>query len=344
MKLNFSYIQDKNEWESAVLSFIDTNFLQSFNWGEFQSSLGKRVIRVLVRDENLVVAIAEMVLELAKRGSYFTITGGPVFRWYDEEKKNTELVTKVFHELERIAKQEKALFIRFRLQDTYSSWLVEVLKKIGAKKSPMHLTADLTLQLNLEKTEAELLAQMRKNTRYSIKQVAKKGIKVCFSKDPKEIKQFYQLQKKLAKKHHFVPFSYLFLYQQFLAFVKDNQALLIHAYQNDKLLASAFVIFYHQEAVYHYGISTEDNARLPGSYACQWSAIKEAKERGMKYYNFWGIAPKDRLKHRFAGVSRFKRGFGGQEVTYLPAYDLPLSSRYFFTKLFELMRKKVRRL
>jgi len=344
MNLNFSYRHDKKEWEKAVLSFSQANFLQSFNWGEFQESIDKKVLRLLAKEDEEVVAVAQMVLEPAKRGSYLAIAGGPVFRRYQDEEKNRELITKVFNEIKRIAKLEKVVFIRFRLQDTQTPLLLKTLKTLGACKAQMHLTADLTLQLNLEKTEDELLKQMRKNTRYSIRQVAKKEVVVKFSKDPKEIKEFYQHQANLAKKHHFVPFSYKFLYQQFLAFVKEDQVLLIHAYKDEKLLASAFVIFYNKEAVYHYGISTVDNARLPGSYACQWSAIKEAKKRGMKYYNFWGIAPEENKEHRFAGVSLFKRGFGGQEVEYLPAFDIPLTPKYYLTKSFEFIRKKTRKL
>src|SRR5258708_2538933 len=128
----------------------------------------------------------------------------------------------------------------------------------------------------------------------------------------------HRQQLALANKHGFVPFSYDFLHKQFETFVADDHVLLFHAYKNEQLLASAFIIFYHREAVYHYGISTPENDRLPGSYACQWAAIKWAKEQGGKKYNFWGIAPEDKPDHRFAGVTLFKKGFGGSEVQYLP--------------------------
>ena len=139
-----------------------------------------------------------------------------------------------------------------------------------------------------------------------------------------------------------MPFSLEFLEQQFLAFTKNNQVALIHSYLGEQPLATAFIIFYRSEAVYHYGISTEANAKLPGSYACQWAAIKDAKRRGQEIYNFWGVAPADQSKHRFAGVGLFKRGFGGSEVAYLPAQDYPISILYWLSRAFELVRKKMR--
>src|SRR3546814_3819774 len=47
------------------------------------------------------------------------------------------------------------------------------------------------------------------------------------------------------------------------------------------------------------------------------------------------------LQHRFVGVSLFKRGWGGDEVQYLPARDLSLNWKYAFTKVFELVRRKM---
>ena len=208
----------------------------------------------------------------------------------------------------------------------------------------MHLTADLTLQLDLTKTTETILKEMRKNTRYEIRQIEKKNISVTQSKNPKDIRAFFEQQLSLAKKHHFVPFSYKFLLEQFKIFAENDNVVLFSSFQGKKLLASAFIIFYNKEAVYHYGISTADNYRLPGSYACQWAAIEEAKKRNCTKYNFWGIAPKEEQEHRFAGVSLFKRGFGGQEVAYLPAYDIPTSFSYWGVYAFELLRKKLRKL
>ena len=52
-------------------------------------------------------------------------------------------------------------------------------------------------------------------------------------------------------------------------------------------------------------------------YLLQWEQIKEAKKRGCIEYDFWGIDDK-----KWPGVTRFKKGFGGQEITYPGAFDL----------------------
>ena len=59
----------------------------------------------------------------------------------------------------------------------------------------------------------------------------------------------------------------------------------------------------------------------------QWEMIKEAKVREYIKYDFWGIAPKGSpLEEKWAGVTRFKKGFGGEEVNYVGGYDFVLST------------------
>lgn len=345
-------ISNAQQWENYILAFPAANFLQSANWAKFQSSLGKKTFNLALFEQNTekekLVALCLTIKETAKRGHYLTVAGGPLIDW--SLANILEKLQFLMGYLKQLAQKENCLFIRFRPQVRDSQTIRNLVKQINWQPAPMHLTADLTLELNIEADENIILQQMRKNTRYEIRKAERIGITVEKSTDPKEINNFYQQQLTLAKKHHFIPFAYQFLYQQFLTFVQDNQALLFHAYQDEKeqhkkeLLASAFIIFYHQEAVYHYGISTPANQRLPGSYACLWAAIKEAKTRNCRKFNFWGIAPLEQTQHRFAGVSLFKRGFGGEEVQYLPAHDLAVDWRYYLTKTFETIRKKIRHL
>jgi peptidoglycan pentaglycine glycine transferase (the first glycine) len=338
-KLKVAAVRKKSDWENFILSHEEANFLQSWNWGVFHQNLGKNVFRFGLFKKPKLVGCVLAIKEEAKRGSHLTIAGGPILDWNNENHFRS-----FFSLIVETGKNEGCQFIRVRPQVLDTPQIRELFSAHGFKEAPMHLTADLTLQIDLAPTEEELLYKMRKSSRYEIRRAGKLKIEVKKSSNPQDIREFHKHQLALAKKHHFVPFSYEFLHLQFKTFAADNQALLFHAYKDKRLLASAFVIFYNKEAVYHYGISTKDNAHLPGSYACQWAAICEAKRRGIKRYNLWGVAPEDATHHRFAGVSRFKRGFGGKEVAHLPTHDLPLSWKYVFTYIFELGRKKFRKL
>ncbi|MBI2330369.1 peptidoglycan bridge formation glycyltransferase FemA/FemB family protein [Candidatus Daviesbacteria bacterium] len=332
-------ISDKKVWEDFLSKHPEANFLQSWNWGEFHKTLNHKIKRSGFIKDNKLVGVMLSVVENAKRGKYLTVPGGPIIDW-----QNKKLVTQFVEEIKRIAKAEGCVFARVRPQLESNDFSKNLFKKLGFIAAPMHLHAELTSQLDITPTEEQLLANMRKATRYEARKAGSLGIKIETNSDEKAIKKFYDLQLQTAKRQKFVPFSYQFLSEQFKIFLDNNQAVLYSAKLEDKLLAQAFIIFYGTEAAYHYGASTEEGRKYPGAYLIQWEAIKEAKRRDMKKYNFWGVSPEGDKDHRFSGLSLFKRGFGGADFEYLHAQDLIINyPRYLLNYLVELLRKKIRR-
>lgn len=338
-KIAVKEIEDIKIWEGFLAKHLEANFLQSWYWGEFHKRLGKSIYRSGFYSKNRLLGVMLAVKEDAKRGKYLTVPGGPIIDW-----ENRNLVKKFVEEVERIAKIERCVFVRVRPQLENNNFSKNIFSKYDFIDAPMHLHAELTSKLDITKSEEELLAGMRKTTRYEIRKGESLGIQVTASKDAKEIEKFYELQVLTSKRQGFVPFAYGFLYEQFKVFASAGKALLYSARLKNKLLAQAFVIFYGNEAVYHYGASTEDGRKYPGSYLLQWEAIKEAKRRGMTIYNFWGVAPIEETNHRFYGISIFKRGFGGVDFAYLHAQDLVINrTRYLINFAVENIRKMARR-
>jgi lipid II:glycine glycyltransferase (peptidoglycan interpeptide bridge formation enzyme) len=332
-------IEDKDVWEEFIANHKEANFLQSWYWGEFQLRLGRKIHKTGFFRNNNLVGIMLSIEESARRGKYLIVPGGPIIDW-----KDNILIDVAFSEMRNIARSSNLSFVRIRPQIIEDEFSKNIFKKNGARLSPMHLTADLTFQLDITKTEEELLANMRKATRYEIRKAEKLTINISSSKDEKKIKKFYELQLNTARRQKFVPFSYKFFYEQFKVFFEQDLALIFTATYENKILAEAFIIFYNSEAVYHYGVSTEDGRKYPGAYLLQWEAIKEAKKRGIEKYNFWGVAPIDSKNHRFSGVSLFKRGFGGEDIQYLRAHDIVINHpKYLMNFLIESVRKRVRK-
>ncbi|MBI2031800.1 MAG: peptidoglycan bridge formation glycyltransferase FemA/FemB family protein [Candidatus Levybacteria bacterium] len=331
-------IIDKAEWENFMISHPEGNFLHSWCWGEFHEALGKPVQRTgFYNNEKLLGAVLSAI-EDAKRGKYLTVAGGPIIEWDDKR-----LVKTFFDEIKKIAILNDCVFIRIRPQLISDNFSKNIFKENGFINAPMHLHAELTSQLDITKSEEELLKNMRKTTRYEIKKAQSLKIEIKENTDPKEIRQFYQLQIQTSKRQRFVPFSYKYLYEQFKEFAENNMVILYKAKIKNKTLAEAFIIFYGKEAVYHYGASTDDGKKYPGAYLIQWRAIQEAKKRGMTRYNFWGVSPIDKPKHRFHGLSLFKRGFGGEDVEYLHAQDYVINYPRYALNFFVETVRKIRR-
>jgi lipid II:glycine glycyltransferase (peptidoglycan interpeptide bridge formation enzyme) len=328
------------EWDAFVETQTEANFLHSWQWGVFNESMNKTIDRIGFVRNNRIIGVCLFVIERARRASYITVAGGPLLDWSDGE------VTTYFFQYARdLAKTQGCSFVRIRPQVTDSPSIRGVFQAAGLRLSPMHLSADLTSQLALNTSEDELLAAMRKSTRYEVRKAQKLGLHVSATREAADIDEFYEVQLETAKRQQFVPFSRSFLQKQFEAFLDGDHVVLFRAYHEKKLLALAFVIYYGQEAVYHYGASTEAGRAYPGAYLIQWEAIREAIRRGCSRYNFWGVTAPGVNDRRFSSISLFKRGFGGEDVAYLPAHDLVVSpARYALNYMIESIRHRVRKL
>ena len=339
-KITIKSIEDKSVWESFISNHSEANFLQSWYWGEFHQAIGNKIHRTGFYRDNELLGVMLSVVEDAKRGRYLTVPGGPIIDW-----KNTSLIEGFVEEIKKLAKEDKCVFVRVRPQLILDEFSRGVFSKHGFVNAPTHLHAELTSQLDITKPEEELLSNLRKATRYEIRKGMNQGIKITTTTQSEEIKEFFDMQLETAKRQDFVPFSYEFLFEQFKVFAENGHALLYKAEFEGKLLAEAFIIFYGDEAVYHYGASTDEGRKYPGAYLIQWEAIKEAKKKGIKRYNFWGVSPEDNKEHRFYGLSVFKRGFSGQDIHYLNAQDLIISRPwYLLNATVENVRKRARSL
>jgi len=327
-------VNNKKTWENFILGSGQASFLQSWNWGEFNQSLGHPIHRLGWYDKNKLQAVTLIIKKQAKRGTYLECPAGPI-----TAQPEPDILADFITQIKQTAQLENVSFLRIRPNLPASPQNASLFKSLGFIQAPMHLHAETTWVLDITKPEDQLLAQMRKSTRYSIKKALKMGVKVTQTTNPKDIGLLYQLQLEAVKRHHFVPFSQDYLLKQLFSFKPDNQIQLFKASYQNKLLAVSFIIFYGSEATYHYSGSSNQLRHVPASYLLQWQAILEAKQRGLKTYNFWGIAKTDNPKHRFAGVTLFKKGFGGCQVDYLPAHDLPLKPNYWLTYGFETLRK-----
>lgn len=331
--------KNRHEWDKFITSHPEANFLQSWDFYEFHQSRGNQIVRRIARDkEGRIVAAYAGVVEAARRGRHLAVAGGPILDW-----QNQDLVKAVFADLKSEGKQHHCVFVRVRPQLELSDQSLELMHKLGLKKAPMYLSVEYAGVLDLTKNEEEILAGMRQRLRRALRKAEKNGITIEKSTNPKDIHEFYQIQLQTASRHDFVAFSEDFFTKQFAAFAKNGESVLYTAKLGDEVLAQNFMIFYGNEASYHYGVSSELGTKYSGAPLLHMAAMRDARERGIKRYNLWGIVGEDETNHRFYGVSVFKRGFGVDELRYTPAHDLVLEpAKYQFTKLIETARKKIR--
>ena len=329
----FQDITEKSIWEDFLSSCQEKTFLQSWNWGVVQERMGNKIWRLGIYENDKLIEIALIIKIAAKRGTFLLIPHGLGI---------SEIWLK---KLKEIVREENCSFIRIAPLLKKTKENEKLFQDLGFRDSPMHANAyEATLKLDLSLSEENLLMNMRKTTRYLIRQALKnKDLEVIKSDKVEDVEIHDKLNQAVAKHQKFVPFSFEFLKNEFEVFLKDNQALLFFGKYREEIIASALIIFWSDIAFYHQAALLPKYHKIPIAYLLIWEAIKEAKKRGCQLYDFWGyVDPKKNPKHPWAGPSLFKMGFGGEVYEYVKTQDFPLSWRYWPTYIFEKLRKTKR--
>jgi peptidoglycan pentaglycine glycine transferase (the first glycine) len=334
-------ITEKKVWEDFLLKYQDKTFLQSWNWGDFQEMMGNKIWRLGISENEKLIATALISKIEAKRGRFFLIQHGPNLS-SESGTQGKEVLETLLKELKRIGKEGGVSFIRMSPLWPRTEESKSLLKKLGFKEAPMHANAyEATWKLDLSPSEEEILMNMRKTTRYLIRQALKnEEVTLEHSEELKDVEIYQKLNEEVARRHKFVPFSLEYVKNEFKAFLKDKEIQLIFGRCKGKVVAAALVVFWSGIGFYHQAASAAEHKKLSLPYLLQWEAIKEAKKRGCSLYDFWGfVDPKKEPEHPWAGPTLFKMGFGGKAYEYLKTQDFPLSRKYWLTYFFEKLRK-----
>ena len=321
------------DWNKVTEAFPEANFLQSPSYAKMNEILGAKVIE----EDFSGKGRALMIVRNAKRGRYLEVPCGPLINWQDKK-----LVNEVMNKIKVVAEKENCVFVRMRPQLFATKENLELLESLGLKKSPMHLAAEHTVIIDLKPSEEELLAGMRRQTRYDVRRANKLGIKILRDDSEEIFKEFHKVQAETAKRQGFIPPDFKTLLAERKAL--DSEIYIAETAEGEKI-AYGLIVKDGREGDYYEAASTLLNRKMPGAHALLWQVIKDLKKAGYERFNLWGIAPAGQPNHRYAGVTTFKTGFGGEIVEYVPAHDMIISRvGYLKDLVVETARKKRRHL
>lgn len=311
---------DRESWNQFILEHGPRSgrFLQSWEWGEFQKAVGERVRREEIVDGGEVVGVAQWLDRRAMDVvSYAYCPKGPVFRKGEGGKGLKGLRGEIF----------------LRIEPDESSLLPLCEKSIDLSPAHTHIT-------DLGATEDELFATMHSKTRYNIRVAQKQGVTVDLAQ--MNFDAVWHLFEETASRGAFRLHSKKY-YRQMVESLKDEacRVFLATASHGGTLLAANIMVDFGDTRTYLHGASSNTHRNLMGPYLLHWELMRDAKERGFAFYDWWGVAPAGAPEsHPWSGISRFKRGFPGVEYVSPGTHDLVLNP--FAYNLYQLGRSLVR--
>ena len=136
----------KEIWENFLLNCKEKTFLNSWNWGEFQKKEGNKIWRLGIYDNEQLVAVALVVKVKARRGIFLFVPHGPVLlcQTIKEGAKLPAESGELSSFLIKLAKEERASFIRVAPIWQRTEENIRIFKELGFRDAPIHIHPELT--------------------------------------------------------------------------------------------------------------------------------------------------------------------------------------------------------
>ncbi len=245
---------------------------------------------------------------------------GKSMLYFPELPLNEESLGFVRHEAKQAVPSNR-IFTRFEFLNVWTADNAKRLVELGLTKSFEDVQPDYRQWVLLDKTEDELLKEMKPKGRYNIRVAEKHDLKVAWGLEPEKVEALASLYQETAKRTGFAGRDSAYFVALVEAIRGDRLGEIVTVSRNGEVLAAALVTFYGNVASYLYGGSGGDRS-LMAPYLMHWAAIKRAKKEGCQVYDLLAIAPEGKEDHVHAGLTRFKTQFGGQSVRMLGSWDL----------------------
>ena len=177
------------------------------------------------------------------------------------------------------------------------------------------------------RTEAELLADQKRNTRNHIRKAEKMGVKVRELKR-EELQILKDITESTSKRRGFTDRSLAYYEQMYDLFAPRGEVKFLVAEVDKNPLSAAMFMLTGSEIVYLFSGSDEKYMKdYNAQYLIQWEIIKYAAKNGFKRYNFYGIhgLPNENSND---GIYDFKKGFDskyGHVVELIGTFETPLN-------------------
>ena len=223
----------------------------------------------------------------------------------------------------------------------YGMQLITYADRLKIRKNSVDIQPPDSTLVDLTGTEEEILEKMHSKWRYNIRLSERKGVVIhrYLGNDinlSEKLDKFYELTKitnaRDGNASHAKAYYADLIKSSADEISKGRDIPVISLYiaeHEGEEIASIMTLFSHDEAIYLYGASSNNKRNLMPNHLLQWTAMKDAKAYGCKYYDMYGMPPEGKDEnHPMHGLYMFKANFGGKNIHRTGSWDIPLKVIY----------------
>jgi lipid II:glycine glycyltransferase (peptidoglycan interpeptide bridge formation enzyme) len=142
------------------------------------------------------------------------------------------------------------------------------------------------------------------------------------------VNAFWELLQKTKERQNFSTHTSDYYRELFTFFHQQGgpiQTEILLAMHEDKAIAGALLLTHAGTCYYLHGGSDYEYRTMMAPYALHWEAIRWCNAHGITRYDFGGSETV-----KWPGITRFKLSWGGHQVEYPGAFDIPLSKFWYW--------------
>lgn len=299
-------VADKEQWDEYVLE-EGGHPLQLWGWGQVKAAHGWTAERVFAYDDEKLVGAAQVLVRKLPSPfrSFGYIPRGPIVSEEYRDEFLGLLANMVKRDYKSVALSIEPDALEFQAPE-------------GWRRSSNKVLSAETIQLDLSKSESDLLADMAKKTRQYIRKSAAEGIQIKQVRSKEELEKCLQIYHQTAQRANFNVHNDQYYLDVFN--LMNEHSPVFAAYLEDQPIAFLWLAISADTAYELYGGMNDDGQRLRANYALKWHVMRKVKEWGLSTYDFGGLV--------VGGVSVFKQGWASEETVLAGTFDKPLSPLY----------------
>lgn len=293
--------------------------LQTSAWAEFRREWGNEVLETKYG----IITTHKIPLTSYKIGIF---------------EKGPAPTKAMLKDLKKLGKENNLIFIKVEPNRIKSDQLVKLVQSGGAVPGKTLFTPT-TFQIDLTKSEDELLKSFHPKTRYNIRLAEKNGVTVKEDDSETAFERYLELTKETVERQGF--FAHSARYHRLMwerlhtHMIKNSKGPIAHlltaTYQGE--IITTWILFKWKDFLYYpYGASTEEHKNVMANNLMMWEAIKLGKKLGLKTFDLWG-------REEGKGFTKFKEGYNPKVIEFLGTWDLVINKHlYRVYKLAEYVR------
>jgi lipid II:glycine glycyltransferase (peptidoglycan interpeptide bridge formation enzyme) len=308
------------EWDQFVSAHPHGGFMQSAAWIRCRAEDGYGHLAIMLRDEDRRLAGGAVVgrWEYGDNQAFYYIQEGPLLP--EEPELAGAIMNAVLARLEQYRRDDTAVVSHLRIEPRRAGWPdfaaagFESPRCDDRFREPRH-----THCVDLRATEHARLRAMKPKGRYNVGLARRFGVAVVEDNTDRGLDDFIAIRDETARRQD--------LKRRSRRYFSDMQrefgpaAKLFFAELAGRRLACALVIRFGERATYFYGGSLDAQREVMAPYLLHHEVMNRMAAAGCTSYDLWGTSPPGQPGHAWAGITDFKRKFGGADIAHVPTLD-----------------------